>query len=470
MNSTVGRYKTSSWTFIPGSRIVTIYNILDNSDLSSLNVMSIQRTAIPSPTFNTSLTGGSVNTGIHYYHVTMVNNLGESLLGAVSSPITVSSGNQKVSLNVPLGNIAANANVSVTQRNIYRTNAGVASSGTSYYIGSINDNVTNVFIDSTADNTTTPAPASPTTTAGFALAAPSLVNCQALGYAAPLTAPSVTGATAGGSLGVGNYYWAITFVIGSSETIPGPNSITILTTILNKTVTLRNVPIGPWGTTQRNIYRTNVGGTQLYLQGSITGNSVTTFVDNTADSTTTAAPTVSTAYNIIYNSNEPVLNATDIPFIKLDVVDSVRDENFGALRTIPQILSELPPTDSQVAPYTDTNLASGTITFYEIPAQSWRNFGFELICTATGSPSYFILYGTLDNTLTASVPPLSVGWCNITNQIFGVPQLQINPGTTQLIANLNIDGEGNQLMYNRFCLIYIVTNSTNFWQGNVIQF
>jgi hypothetical protein len=479
MNSTVGRYKTSSWTFIPNTRLITVYNILDATDISALNVVAIQRTAIPAPIIGTASSGGSVTTGVHYYAVTMVTPYGESFLGIPSSSITVSGGNQTVPITgIPTGN------VNVTSRNLYRTNAGAASTGTYYLITTISDNVTTTFTDTTADNTTTPSPYGvPTSTGAFGLQAPSLVNCQCLGYSSPLTTPTAGTATSGGSLGVGAYYYAVTFIIGGSETIPSPISNTITTTSGNKTIPLTNIPLGPYGTIARNIYRTNVGGSTLYLlngtANTIADNTTTTLTDNYADSTTTLPPTTSTAYNIIYNSIEPVLNSTDIPYIKLDVIDNVRDENFGIYRTLNQAMSELPPPDPQVAPYTDTNIAASA-TYYEVPASGWRNFMAELICTVTTTNATLSVWATLDNTIAASASPVT-GWVNITGALYGTNTptsstyatgtLTMTAGNTvQDIRNWAVDVNGKPAMYNRFCIVYTPGSTTNFIQINIIQF
>ena len=144
MNVVVGRYKTSAWTFIPNTKLITLYNIFDSTDLSALNVITIQRATIPPATIGTPTTGGSVTVGTHSYVITMITPYGESFQGVASSTITVSSGNQTVPLsNIPIGNL------NVTARNIYRTNAG----GTLYYlIGTINDNVTTTFINFLKEN------------------------------------------------------------------------------------------------------------------------------------------------------------------------------------------------------------------------------------------------------------------------------------------------------------------------------
>lgn len=469
MNVTIGRYKQSAWTFFPGSRLITLFNILDPTDISAVNVMAVQRTAIPAPTVGAATSGGSVNVGTHNYLVTFVTALGESLAGAISAPITIVSGSQTVPLtNIPTG--AGNSIYPVTARNIYRTNAG----GSTYYlVGTLSDNVTTIFTDTTADNTTTAAPAAPASTGAFGVAAPSLVNLLALGYSHPWSAPVAGTPTSGGSLGVGNYYYAVTNVIGGSETVPSPVSNTVTTTSSNKTVALSSIPLGPYGTTARNIYRTTVGGSALYLVGTISDNSTTTYSDTLADTTATAAPTTSTAYDLIMSSTEPVLESTDVIYLKLDVTDNLRDEYLNVLKVADQVKSELPPTDPQVAAYTDTNLSAAT--YYEVPASGWRNYMAQLIVTATTNPTVIQIFATLDNTIAASATPVT-GWVNVTNSLYpGLASggsLSVPAGTTfSDIRNWGVDVSGKPAMYNRFCIVYTPGNlTTNFWQMNVLQF
>lgn len=99
---------------------------------------------------------------------------------------------------------------------------------------------------------------------------------------------------AAGNVDIGTHHWAITFVINGVETALGTTCSTLSTLTLASAskVQLTGIPLGPTGTTARNIYRTKAdqsGGFQLLH--TIADNTTTSYVDNTADSgLTTAAP------------------------------------------------------------------------------------------------------------------------------------------------------------------------------------
>ena len=107
----------------------------------------------------------------------------------------------------------------------------------------------------------------------------------------PFTAPGqpTAAATAGAGLEVGAYTYAITFVSANGETVPGTTR-TVSTSGGNQQVSLSNIPTGPTGVTKRRIYRTEVGGSDLYLVYEIANNSATTYVDSTPDGSITEAP------------------------------------------------------------------------------------------------------------------------------------------------------------------------------------
>ena len=111
--------------------------------------------------------------------------------------------------------------------------------------------------------------------------------------ALPIAAPTVTG-TAGTTIPVGTYKYAVTLVDQYGESIPGAQQT--ITYVANSQVgSITNIPLGPSPlTTARKIYRTTVGGTQLKLLTTISDNVTTTFTDNTLDGSLGAnAPTVS---------------------------------------------------------------------------------------------------------------------------------------------------------------------------------
>ncbi len=104
---------------------------------------------------------------------------------------------------------------------------------------------------------------------------------------------------AGTGTGIGSYAYAVTFLSQGGETTPSPLA-TVTTTSGNQQVQLANIPIGPAAPSTpgaatntvigRNLYRTQVGGSQLYLLATLADNTTTQFVDNSADSVIVVRP------------------------------------------------------------------------------------------------------------------------------------------------------------------------------------
>jgi hypothetical protein len=108
----------------------------------------------------------------------------------------------------------------------------------------------------------------------------------------PSTAIGVATATAGTSLGVGAYLYAVTFVTGilkddatvvvSGETLPSPTK-SVTTTSGNQATTLTSIPNSADTTVvAKRVYRTAVGGAQLKLVATIPAGQ-TSYTDTTAD-------------------------------------------------------------------------------------------------------------------------------------------------------------------------------------------
>ena len=105
-----------------------------------------------------------------------------------------------------------------------------------------------------------------------------------------------------GSMGIGNYYYAVTVAAtaGTSgvSTVDTwvSDAVSNTTTTTSGCVALSHIPLGPPGTYGRKIYRTKSGGSQLYYVGIITDNSTTTFSDTVADGAiSTVQPSVTDA-------------------------------------------------------------------------------------------------------------------------------------------------------------------------------
>lgn len=89
--------------------------------------------------------------------------------------------------------------------------------------------------------------------------------------------PTLTLSDTGGGLASGLYYYAYTFYNGVAE-----SNFSAQIPIYGKQgakVVLTNILVGPEGTTERRIYRTDVNGRQLYRIGVLTDLAATTFTD-----------------------------------------------------------------------------------------------------------------------------------------------------------------------------------------------
>lgn len=84
-----------------------------------------------------------------------------------------------------------------------------------------------------------------------------------------------------GNLDRDAYYYAVT--IDADAYICGAVSNTITCDASNQKIELTNIPLGPVGTTNRKIFRTEGGGTTLKLLATIEDNTTTTYSDNIAD-------------------------------------------------------------------------------------------------------------------------------------------------------------------------------------------
>jgi len=99
----------------------------------------------------------------------------------------------------------------------------------------------------------------------------------------PSGAPTATDNGDSGSLSAGDYQWKVTFVAAWGETEGSPAS-GIVTVDADSAVDLTDIPTGPAGTENRNIYRTEADGDTYYLVDTIEDNTTTSFTDDLADS------------------------------------------------------------------------------------------------------------------------------------------------------------------------------------------
>jgi len=106
-------------------------------------------------------------------------------------------------------------------------------------------------------------------------------------FASPSGTISVAAISGSGT--AGTYEWAASFTNANGYTGLGANSAT---SVMGASwgATLTNVPLGPTGTTARNIYRRQTNGANTwFLIGTIANNTVTTFTDTGTAGTAAAA-------------------------------------------------------------------------------------------------------------------------------------------------------------------------------------
>lgn len=100
---------------------------------------------------------------------------------------------------------------------------------------------------------------------------------------APSTAPAAT-LGPGGALSAGAYNYACTFTVpGGGETTLSPLSASV-TAAGGQSATLTGIPIGPYGVSGRNLYRTAANGVSHALLAALADNTTGAYVDTAADS------------------------------------------------------------------------------------------------------------------------------------------------------------------------------------------
>jgi hypothetical protein len=92
-----------------------------------------------------------------------------------------------------------------------------------------------------------------------------------------------------GLLDQDTYSYRITF--DSDAVVNGATSNTVTCDVTDQQIELSNIPLGPTGTTNRKIYRTNGGGSSYFLIDELLDNTTTVYTDNIADSDTTVLTT-----------------------------------------------------------------------------------------------------------------------------------------------------------------------------------
>ena len=119
-------------------------------------------------------------------------------------------------------------------------------------------------------------------------------------FAAPNSGMSAS-ATTGSSMALGTYSYAVTFLTQGGETTPSPLT-TVTTSSGIQSVALNMIPLGgvqtllPVNATNtvlgRNLYRTLVGGTNLFLLTTLQDNSTISYSDSSSDNLLVGRPPV----------------------------------------------------------------------------------------------------------------------------------------------------------------------------------
>ena len=269
---------------LPDNATTAYADTLPDAQLSSpLPSSNTARIASPGAPTVAIVAGGSLN-GTYRYAVTFLSSGGETTGG---SEAIITAANNSVQLSdIPLGPTGTLA------RNIYRTTLG-GTPGSERLLTYVGDNSTTTYTDNSLDtalgavipmNNTAVLGGSGQPAAPVAVpVAPLTVVPTALPL---LPAPGgfATRLSAGSQLGLGTYIYTVTLLTSTGETTAGTEVTTTVTTGL-QTVNLSGIPVGPVGTSGRNIYRTSVNGTpgSERLVTTLADNTTTTFSDALPD-------------------------------------------------------------------------------------------------------------------------------------------------------------------------------------------
>ncbi|MDA1013146.1 MAG: DUF4347 domain-containing protein, partial [Planctomycetota bacterium] len=332
---------------------------------------------------------GSLPEGVYRYKVTFVNGTKGTESNA-SEPLTieVTGGMHDVNLTkIPLGPAGT------TARKIYRTPAGGSLYG---FIQSIDDNTSTTFTDSFPDPEILPRHPS------SRLPAPNVNGASAVPAEAVSEAP-VASFKAGDT-----YQYKVSFVISGNET-PASDAFGLANPLVagQAEVLLKDLPLGPTGTTARRLYRTDSTGnaSSFKLVTTISNNVVTTFADSVADSDR-STPLPTTGLTGTKPEVRPVrreretggsIAAGDYSY-EITFVDSAGNETassvfFTGTLTDSDIQSGMKSIKLSRIPLGPTGVTVGTETLHVVKRKIYRS-------SADGkSGGGLALVGTLDNNI-----------------------------------------------------------------------
>lgn len=264
-------------------------------DAHEYNIYNRMRPIEEAITYTTS-NGGSVNVGEHRYTITAIDNRGkETSIQAEILSMTVTAPNQTVNLTIPTGHPTK-----CIKRRIYRTPAN--SADFYKFVAEINDNTTTTYVDTAADSSLgaympTVNRAGVIKLFGSGEITSNNVRITPDVYHFAPKAPVVSLVASAGNVNNGTHSYIVTFSNGTYESASSPASNIVTCDASHGQVTIP-LEIGPYGTTQRRIYRSTAGNIGLHaLLAIVANNTATSYTDNIADAsliTTSFRPSATT--------------------------------------------------------------------------------------------------------------------------------------------------------------------------------
>jgi len=122
-----------------GIGVIATNGLLDIAGTLAFRELPIPTRPVPAA----GSAGGSIDVGSHSWKVTFTSSVGETIPSTASSAIPIASGSQTVVMDIPIGP------PTTTSRKIYRTVAG--NTGTWKLVGTVSNNTTTTYTDTTAD-------------------------------------------------------------------------------------------------------------------------------------------------------------------------------------------------------------------------------------------------------------------------------------------------------------------------------
>ncbi len=250
----------------------------------------------------------------------------------------------------------------------------------------------------------------------------------------PASAPTAL-AAAGTTLGIGVYKYAVAFGYNGGVSLPSA-TITVTTTSGNQAVALSSIPTGAYPVSSRILYRTAVGGTQLYQLAVINDNTTTTYTDTIADASLGAtvpvtSSTISGAIQVKDNAGHinAVLTSDGTLTIKGLIIAGSSGINASEIDGSAVTLSTTPPASPRV---NDIWIPTGSSVNY-IGGPTYNAVQITPIpTTTTTNGSIGIGTSTLDNV------NYQVGGCCL-QIVLDAPTI-INSMTLPSAFNLNMSG------------------------------